>query len=228
MLPTTPACVRIPRRGRPTARTRPQFTPPTPARHTVINSLPDSPSLRSRPQTADDSAQRVIAASLAVLSQGESFLAGIPEESYRRRHPIAFNASIGGHYRHCLDHFVSLLRSLDTGVVDYDARDRNPDIETRPEIALAATRSLRAALEQLSIEVIHADVPIRCSVSYDESGAPVFPSSVGRELTYAITHAIHHFALIAFLARLQSVPIPENFGIAPSTVAFQRTPTPSS
>jgi len=49
--------------------------------------------------------------------------------------PIAFNASIGGHYRHCLDHFTSLLRGLDAEAVDYDHRERDARIESQPGFA---------------------------------------------------------------------------------------------
>ena len=46
-------------------------------------------------------------------------------------------------------------------------------------------------------------------------------SSLGRELVYAIAHAIHHYALISIMARLMEARLPENFGVAPSTVTHQ-------
>ena len=46
---------------------------------------------------------------IETLRQGETLLAEISDTAYTHKVPVAFNASIGGHYRHCLDHFSSLL-----------------------------------------------------------------------------------------------------------------------
>lgn len=153
----------------------------------------------------------------AVLDQGEELLRLLSVDEYRKRHPHAFNASIGGHYRHCLDHFVSLVKARDTGCVDYDGRERNPRIETDPDYALAVTRDLRRSLRSLDDDDLRDAVPVRCSVSYEANDEPPFGSTLGRELAYAITHAIHHFALVAFLARQSGIPLPDHFGLAPST-----------
>lgn len=163
-------------------------------------------------------ASRILDAAAAILAQGEDLLGSLPAEIYTRRVPLAFNASVGGHYRHCLDHFTSLLRGLDADAVDYDHRDRDPRIESQPGFALALTRQMRAQLEQLPAGVLDAAVPARCEVSYAHGDAPVTGSTFGRELVYCIAHAIHHYALISIMARLLEVKLPANFGVAPSTV----------
>jgi hypothetical protein len=58
-------------------------------------------------------ARRILDAAIAILVEGEKLLRSLSVESYTRRVSIAFNASIGGQYRHCLDHFTSILRGLD-------------------------------------------------------------------------------------------------------------------
>jgi len=183
------------------------------------------PTLHRSPETSaapPDGAEQLLAAACAVLAQGEELLARTPGEAYRRTHPAAFNASIGGHYRHCLDHFTSLLRALDRGEVDYDQRDRDPRLESDPGLAAEVTRGIRAALGAFSAEVLAARVPTRCAVSYSGMPAPAFESTLGRELVYAVAHTIHHFALIAFLARGMGLALPDHFGVAPSTVAHRR------
>ena len=62
----------------------------------------------------------------------------------------------------------------------------------------------------------------RCEVSYAHGDSPVTGSTFGREMVYAIAHAIHHYALISIMARLMEVSLPEHFGVAPSTVAQQK------
>ena len=168
-------------------------------------------------QSADS--RRILAAAIAILAQGEDLLRASSAEDYTRCVPLAFNACIGGHYRHCLDHFTSLLRGLDADEVDYDHRARDARIESQPDFALTLTRELRAQLERLPLGALEAPVNARCEVSYVHGDSPVTGSTFGRELVYAIAHAIHHYALIAIMARLMDAKLPEHFGVAPSTVA---------
>jgi hypothetical protein len=169
-----------------------------------------------------DNTRRILDAATAILSQGEDLLRALSAESYTRRVPLAFNASIGGHYRHCLDHFMSLVRGLDADEVDYDHRERDVRVESQPEFALVLTRHIRAQLEQLPLGAINAPVRARCEVSYAHGDSPVTGSTLGREMVYAIAHAIHHYALVSVMARLMDVKLPEHFGVAPSTIAHQK------
>lgn len=174
------------------------------------------------PASPTDDAGRILQAAVTILSQGENLLQTLAAEHFSQKVPVAFNASIGGHYRHCLDHFLSIVRSLGGALVDYDDRERDPRLETQPEFALTVTRELRRALAAISPAQLHQAVAARCEVSYDHGHSPLTASSLGRELVYCIAHAIHHYALIAVMARLLGVQLPEHFGIAPSTVAHQK------
>jgi len=165
---------------------------------------------------------RIVEAAIAILAQGEDLLRELSVDNYTRRVPMAFNASIGGHYRHCLDHFTSLLRSLDANEVDYDHRERDIRIESQPDFAFALTGQMRTQLSQLSLAVLEAPVRARCEISYVHGDSPVTTSTLGRELVYAIAHAIHHYALISVMARLMDVTLPTHFGVAPSTVAHHQ------
>ena len=194
---------------------------PTPADRRRVPRA-DRHSQASDPRTTSrDDGRRILKAAIAILSQGEELLEILPAEIYARKVPLAFNASIGGHYRHCLDHFTSLLRGLDADTVDYDDRERDVRLETQTDFALILTRQTRAALEQLTQRALETLVAARCEVSYDHGDSPITPSSLGRELVYVIAHAIHHYALISVMARLMEVKLPEQFGVAPSTVAHQ-------
>ena len=156
---------------------------------------------------------------MALLRQGIDLLSVVSPEAYASRVPVAFNGSIGGHYRHCLDHFASLLRGCDSDFVDYDHRARDPRIEQDPDFARRESEALAEALEALDPRALEAAVSVRCEVSYEAGDSPVTRSSLGRELVYAIAHGIHHFALIAVMARIAGVTLPRHFGVAPSTVA---------
>jgi len=168
---------------------------------------------------------RILAAAIDILLQGEGLLGALSPQSYTRRIALAFNASIGGHYRHCLDHFTSLLRGLDADVIDYDRRERDPLVESQPDFALALTRQIRGQFEQLPPAALDAPVRARCEISYARADSPVTDSTFGREMVYAIAHAIHHYALISVMARLMDLKLPEHFGVAPSTLTHQKAST---
>ena len=171
------------------------------------------------PEDLFDDARRIVYAAVAILAQGEDLLRALSADLYTRRVPLAFNACIGGHYRHCLDHFTSLLRGLDADEVDYDHRERDARIESQPDFALMLTQQMRSQLERLPLSALDGRVRARCEVSYAHGDAPVTGSTFGREMVYAIAHAIHHYALISVMARLMDAKLPEHFGVAPSTVA---------
>src|ERR1041385_476157 len=122
--------------------------------------------------------QRILAAAIDILTQGEDLLRSLSAENYTRRVPVVFNAAIGGHYRHCLDHFTSLLLALDADEVDYDHRKRDPRIETQPEFALALTAEMHRTLEQLTPDALCTEVKARCEVSYTHGNSPVTRSTL--------------------------------------------------
>jgi hypothetical protein len=170
-----------------------------------------------------ENAGRILNAAIAILEQGEDLLGFLSAENYSRHLPVAFNACIGGHYRHCLDHFTSLLRSIGSYEVDYDHRDRDSRIESEPEFARALTQEIRLELQRRPLDSLESIVQVRCEVSYAHGDSPEMNSTFGRELAYCIAHAIHHFALISVMARLMEIPLHANFGIAPSTIAHLRS-----
>ncbi|MBL9174885.1 MAG: hypothetical protein JNL10_15210 [Verrucomicrobiales bacterium] len=171
----------------------------------------------------DSDARRILTAAVEILRQGEELLGVLSDEDYTRRLPASFNGTMGGHLRHCLDHFTSLLRGLDSDLVDYDHRERDPRIERDPAFALGILRRLRMELGRMDPGALATPVFARCEVSYDHGDSPVTRSSLGRELVYAVAHGIHHYAIISVMARLMGSELPPHFGIAPSTVAYRRS-----
>jgi len=158
-----------------------------------------------------------------VLLQGLELLESVDGETYRRILRPPYSASIGKHYRHVLDHFSSLARGLQDSVINYDERSRDVILENFVEIAKDATISLIEDLGQRR----DLDSSARCSVIYsvgyhDQRPAPI-PSTVGREISYCVSHAIHHFAIIRLVCAELGVMLPEQFGVAPSTLKYRAT-----
>jgi uncharacterized damage-inducible protein DinB len=155
-----------------------------------------------------------------VLRQGESLLKSLCNEAYRRKLPVVFGSTVGGHYRHCLDHFDSLLQGLDTDEINYDHRQRNPRVENDRAFALAETKRILEAVASISRPFLDCPINVRSKVSYERDAAPLIGSTVGRELMYAVAHTIHHYALISVMCAMLKIPVPAGFGVAPSTLEF--------
>ena len=167
--------------------------------------------------------EHLLQAVIEALAQGEMLLEAIDDEVYRRNLPVAFNASIGGHYRHCLDHFRSLLTSAAGGELNYDVRERGTCIETDRMAALHATRALRDGFAKLETECLRRSLSVTSRTSYATAGSQTSLSTVGREIMYVVAHAVHHYALIGIMAELMGIPLPAGFGVAPSTIKHQET-----
>jgi hypothetical protein len=168
------------------------------------------------------SIDELIQSALETLAQGEVLLGQLSDSDYTAKLPVAFNATIGGHYRHCLDHFRSLLDAARDGDLDYDQRERGTMIEFDRFAALNATRELSEGYQRLDPICLSRALNVTCKTSYATGGSQASPSTVGREIMYSVAHAVHHYALIGFMAAVMGLALPPGFGIAPSTLKHQK------
>lgn len=122
----------------------------------------------------------------------------------------------GGHVRHVLDAYDCLLGGVASGRVDMTARQRDERTAADPSVACAR---IRRTLGQLDALRTSADGPLAVHAE-DVAGARVCASSLARELASVLSHTIHHLALVALVLRLRGVEPGEDFGVAPSTLAY--------
>lgn len=133
----------------------------------------------------------------------------------RRTYP-----QLGPHLRHCLDHMATLLRGIDDGLIDYDGRDRDPELETDPARFLAALTVAEAGFGRLTSTDLDRRVQV---IQQAASGVPPTPvdSTIERELVFVSSHTIHHLALMLHLARTADLDLPAELGVAFSTASYQ-------
>jgi len=162
----------------------------------------------------------LVLATQEVLEQGLSLLASSAEK-YSLVAPAPFEASIGQHFRHVLEHFHCLLQGAVTGEVNYDSRARNPRIETEVPFATEATREVIRRFQTWTDSTIAQRCSTVSSLAYHSDPPSLISSNLGRELAYCIGHAIHHFAIIRLLCSHVAVQVPPSFGYAPSTLKYQ-------
>ena len=127
------------------------------------------------------------------------------------------NATIGQHIRHTIEFFICLEEGYNKGIVNYDKRARNTQIEMDKSYALA---KLSEALN--FVRNIERDRSLRLEVGYDllHDDCISIETNYFRELTYNIEHAVHHMALIKIgIKELAGhVALPHDFGVASSTI----------
>lgn len=151
------------------------------------------------------------------LAQAIELVSGLAPELYAAPCEIAFGASIGGHLRHNIDHYVSFLRQLGHGRVDYDQRGREARLEMDPRLASERLREILRSLEDL---VVRPDQ--RIEVRMDCGGSRAWGGSTARrELMFLFSHSVHHYAIIAMMCRHNGHDVPRGFGVAPSTLKYQ-------
>ncbi len=158
----------------------------------------------------------LIAANLHYLAQAERLLAQLDDSTFACPSPSFYNSTVGGHLRHCLDHYDSFLNGLERTKVDYDERMRLPALETETASAAAKTKEIRDRLLKISKNSppIGLLVKMDCGLEATEWQ----PSTLGRELQFLVSHTVHHFAMIGGICRELGIELESNFGVAPSTI----------
>ena len=126
---------------------------------------------------------------------------------------------VGAHLRHVIEHYEALVSGMSLGVVDYDGRPRDRRLETSPTLARDRLLGLRQVLGQWTPDMLDRPVQVLGQGGITGDFDFCVTSSVGRELAFLASHAVHHFALLAEHLQRHGVPVPAHFGKASGTVA---------
>lgn len=166
-------------------------------------------------------APRVLRFSAAVLDQALSLvvahqLPGAPEYA----HPV------GAHLRHLIEHYEALILPIEPGVVDYDQRPRDRQLTTEPSVARKRLQGLLRRLAEWPHSSLDVPLQVRGVGGLAGEFHFSFESSLGRELIFVASHAIHHYALLQPHCLRHGIPISAEFGRAPATVAHERANPP--
>ena len=155
---------------------------------------------------------------LELLRQGVELLRRLDDETYRGEDTsLQISYRVGPHLRHCIDAYGCLLQGLAKRRVDYDGRQRLPEIEAEREIGLRALEEIATALDALREEDPHTEIEVKVDTTADEPGAWSH-STLRRELQFLVGHTVHHYALIAMILRGGGFDPGRDFGVAPSTL----------
>ena len=145
-------------------------------------------------------------------------LSQLSNEEYVQPGKILINATIGQHVRHIIELFQCLEKGYDTGIVNYEKRKRDHQIETNKELA---SLQLKEICQNLGKE--NKDILLETEDHGDPMQIVLIPSNYYRELAYNLEHTIHHMALIRVgVNEVSSIELPEEFGVAYSTIKYRK------
>jgi uncharacterized damage-inducible protein DinB len=162
-----------------------------------------------------------------VLRQTAYLLEICNDEDYVKKLPDFFNATIGAHIRHLLQHTHHVLDMVgshpeDVTTLTYDDRERGEKLERSREKALRDNSRCLSVLESIEADdfvlLVHAEF-----IGDAESGKKYAVSStIERELSFVAHHATHHLALINLMLKSLGYNVYKNVGIANSTAMHHK------
>jgi uncharacterized damage-inducible protein DinB len=153
-----------------------------------------------------------------VIDQLILILNQIKPEDYKRNIP-GLNASIGQHFRHVTEFYICLFEGTESGSLNYDNRNHDQKIETDIEFTLSLLCEIGDKIRQSDS---NPDLELVVNYHYELELNNILKTNYARELAYNIEHAIHHMAIIKSALHLfPYIIVPENFGIASSTIRYR-------
>lgn len=159
----------------------------------------------------------IIRQNQSLIEQAIGLISNIQPSLYSQCCDQVFSSSIGQHMRHCIEHYDELFMAHDeVRPVRYHARPRNMEVETDSAVAVSRLRFICNQLDRISSENIALQVA-------DGGIAEPSESSLSRELEFLTSHTVHHFALITVIANKLQIKVPENFGVAPTTLKYRES-----
>jgi uncharacterized damage-inducible protein DinB len=155
------------------------------------------------------------------LHQLKDFLDRISPEEYSFGVDILSEGTIGQHMRHILEFYLLMLSGSESGTISYDKRERDPRIETDPEIARQIIEKIMGKIAETNQD---KSLVFEADYTSDGSSENRITSSVYREIAYCVEHSIHHQALIksALIRMKKNGLVDEYFGVAYSTIRYRK------
>ena len=146
---------------------------------------------------------------LRSFAQLTSMLEQLSDIEYNATIAMLSGATIGQHIRHVIECFQELETGYHAGAVNYDRRKRDLQLETNRSLAI--TLLSKASFANDDRTLLLTEEP-ECSVT----------TTYYRELLYNLHHTVHHMAIIRIgLASIRAISLPEDFGVASSTVKYR-------
>jgi hypothetical protein len=169
----------------------------------------------------------MITSQLEVIEQGLLYLDTVSKQDYVEIISPNFISSAGSHIRHIIDHYLAIMSGINNELIDYDIRVRGGELESSPQLAKNKLNEITIWIKSLSEDELSKIIMLSTETSVTSKNIQTVQSTIARELIFAGSHAVHHFAMIAQISFaqksvLQTTELLQNFGLAPATATFLR------
>ena len=149
------------------------------------------------------------------LNELVSLLNQLSNDDFKTPCKALSNSTIGEHTRHIIEMFQCLENQYESGVVNYDKRNRDYKIQSDTDFAVQCIAVVKNQLEKENKKIMLQQI-VDCEELYIES-------NYFRELLYNLEHCIHHQALIKVaVLQCEHLQIDDDFGVARSTIEYRK------
>jgi len=149
------------------------------------------------------------------LNELVSLLSQLSNNDYTSQCKGLSNSTIGEHTRHIIEMFQCLENQYESGVVNYDKRNRDSRIQSDTVFALECIENVKKQLNKEDKKIMLQQL-VDAEELYIET-------NYFRELLYNLEHCIHHQALIKVaVLQLEHLQIDADFGVARSTIEYRK------
>ena len=153
-----------------------------------------------------------------IINQLKQIIGQLNDEEFAKPIAILSGNSIGKHIRHIIEFYECLMNGYESGKINYDSRNRNQEYE------VSVNRAIEVLICVESFMFTTNDKPLLLlSAVNGKENEVKSATSFSRELVYNLEHTTHHMAIIGIALKntCPQLHIPENFGIAYSTIQYQ-------
>jgi hypothetical protein len=153
-----------------------------------------------------------------VLQQLCETLQLLSNDEYCKKCNLLQQSSIGNHTRHVIELFTCLINGYTNGIVNYENRKREKEIECNKKYA---GQMLQQIIEKINLQ--NKILNLHTNIGEINNNSKIIVTNFYREIIYNIEHTIHHMALIRIgVNEVSSITLPINFGVAPATIQHKK------
>ncbi len=142
----------------------------------------------------------------------------LSDSEYKRPSNQLSQASIGQHVRHILELFLELNKGYSSGMVNYEKRKRDIEIEINKQFALSIFSEILRGLDLPNKKLL-----LESNYDLNEPNSILLETNYLREIAYNLEHTVHHMALIRIgITEISSLQLSKEFGVAASTIQYRK------
>jgi len=157
-----------------------------------------------------------------ILDQMCEVIEQIPEFEFSQSSKALNGTTLGQHFRHSIEFFECLSKGANNGIVNYDHRDHDRAIEISQVLAIEVIKRIKTFIGNVDLA---QGLQLEVNYSPESNESIVVDSNIAREVIYNIEHVVHHMALVKIGIKelCPAIQLPEDFGVAISTIKYHRT-----